>query len=320
MRYVRIPLLGLTISLTTLLGACSDPPEHALPLAAQGIYTGAISNDGTFALIGSMNHGASLWQTGPGERLYNWNHESGGFTDLVATAFSADGSKAVTGAPRSLVVWDTQTGRDLAFWGTPAGVLDLDISNDASRLLMGLEDHSALLIDPRSGAHLRTLLHKGVVGAVALSADAGLAITGSDDESAVVWNLATGARLATLKHSNPVRTVALSPDGQFAFTAAQGREVTLWRTDDGSVWQELSPRNSGVMSAAFSADGERLLVGYVNRTVELWSVRDGARLQRWKLPNRRAHGGAILAVGFAEQAGLYLALRGDGTLLQLRRT
>ena len=106
-----------------LLIGCSDKPERTLAMAAQGIYTGDISSNGELALIGSMNHGASLWQTGPGERLYNWNHESGGFTDLVATAFSADGTKAATAAPRSLVVWDTATGRDLAFWGTPAAVL-----------------------------------------------------------------------------------------------------------------------------------------------------------------------------------------------------
>ncbi len=255
--------------------------------------------------------------------MFNWNHASGSFTDLSSSALSFDGSKAVTADPRTLVVWDTDKGNDIAYWATPAAVLDLAVSNDAQRLLMGLEDHSALLIDPITGDHLQTLLHEGAVGAVALSADASIALTGSDDETAVVWNLATGAPMQRLSHDNPVRVVALTPAGDVAFTASQGREVLLWKTSDGSRWQELSQRNTGVVSAKFSADGERLLIGYVNRSVELWSVTDGQRLTRWTIPSENPlhrSGGAVLAVGFATRPGHFLALSGDGHVFELRRS
>jgi len=307
------------VVLLGLLAGCGDtPPAQTKKLAAQGIYTGALSNDSQYALVGSLNHGASLWNASDHERLYNWSHEAGKVTDLVAAGFSPDGSRAVTTDPRTLVVWDTASGSALAYWTTPAAVLDVSVLA-GDRVLMGLKDHSAVLFDAESGDHLHTLLHEGVVGSVAATDDGRLALTGSDDETARIWSLETGEQLALFQHDNPVRVVALSSSGRLAFSAAQHQRVVVWDPQTGATLQQLSKRNTGITSARFSDDEKLLLLGYVNRRVELWNVDQGRLVDSWDAKARNpwhTTGAAILAVGFKSNRQFY-ALAGDGRLVEL---
>lgn len=302
-----------------LLGACSDSsPSNSSELAAQGIYTGSLSADGRYALIGSLNHGASLWRTDH-ERLYNWSHEAGEVTDLVAAGFAPDGSQAVTTDPRTLVVWDTASGAALAYWATPAPVMDVTLLPAGRGVLMGLKDHSAVLFDARSGDHLHTLLHQGVVGSVAADAQGRFALTGSDDTTARLWNVADGELIQSFQHDNPVRVVALSDSGERAFSAAQNRQVVIWDTATGLPLHILSERNNGITTARFSADEQLLLIGYINRRVELWNAQRGTLINGWDTKARKpmhAAGAAILAVGFRSNSQFF-ALAGDGRLVEL---
>ncbi len=307
-------------SLLAALGGCSEPVDEARELAAQGVYTGALSADASYTLVGSLNHGASLWRNADHERLYNWSHDSGDATDLVAAAFSADGRRAVTTDPRTLVVWDTTSGSALAYWTTPAAVLAVALPADGTRVLMGLADHSAVLFDADAGNHLHTMLHDGTVGTVSVSRDGSRGLTGSDDETAVVWDLSSGEPVASFRHENPVRVVALSADGTHAFSAAANRQVVLWDATTGTVLHRLAEKNRGITTARFGDDGRRLLIGYVNRRVELWDTASGALLKHWETPARNPWhptGAAILAVGFGPGSQV-LALAGDGRLLTLR--
>lgn len=304
------------------LSACSNDAERSLALAAQGVYTAALSTDGQLALVGSMNHGASLWRASSHERLYSWNHRGGDFSTLVATAFSPDGKRAATSDPRTLVVWDTATGKDLAFWGLPGAAMDLALANDGRRVLLGLEDHSAVLFDAGSGAHLQTLLHEGAVGTVAMTADGRQALTGSDDEMVRLWDLGSGALRLQLALGNPIRTVALSDDGSILFAASQGQQVGIWRAADGNLLHELHSRNPGITSARFSTDGTLLLTGQANGEMTLYRVDTGQRLGRWSLQSTGSltgSGKTILSVGFTDDRSRYLAVTSDGHLNTLQQ-
>jgi len=298
-------------------------PTASFELAVQGIYTGALSPDSRFGLVGSLNHGASLWRTSDHARLYNWNHREGEYADLVAADISADGRRAVTTDPRTLVVWDTASGEALSYWTTPSTVLDVALVPNSELVLMGLEDHSAVLFFYCYGDHRETLLHEAPVGAVAVSADGRWAITGSDDETAVLWRVDDGEAVHRLSHGNPVRQVAISASGSYLFTASQNQRVAIWDGATGQVLHTLSERNRGITSARFSSDERHLLVGYVNHVVELWDVVTGSRVQRWNTRARdpwRPTGGAVLAVGFSAAGGRYFALAGDGRLVELSRS
>ncbi len=309
-----------------LLTACgdSDKPSASWSLAAQGFYSGALSDNGQLAVVGSLNHGASMWRILDQERLFNWAHERGEYVELVAADFSPDGSRAVTTDPRTLVLWDTQSGRALNYWATPGAVLDVALLGDNRHVLMGMDDHSALLFDAESGGYEFTFLHEGEVGSVSVNQDGEYALTGSDDHSAVLWSLNSGEAIHTFRHDNPVRAVSLSPAATYSFTAAQGDLVAIWHNDTGQRLHTLYDGiNHGVVTARFSADERLVAVGYTNRQVALFDVATGNKLQNWDPGTRhpmRATGATILEIAFADNAATLYALAGDGRLLQLRRS
>lgn len=317
MHAIRLVLTGMLF-----LAGCTGErsPAQTWEVAAQGLYTGALSEDAGLLIVGSLNHGASLWRTGDHERLFNWSHQSGEYAELVAAAFSPDGSRAVTTDPRTLVLWDTNTGRALNYWATPGAVLDVAMFPDNRLTLLGMDDHSALVFDAESGSYEMTLLHEGKVGAVDVMRNGEAALTGSDDNTAVLWSLNQQQPLHTYRHDNPVREVRLSPDGRFAFTAAQGDLVALWDNTSGERLHVFHKGiNHGVTHARFSANNDSVAVGYANRKVVLYAVPSGRTLQRWDPGRRhamRASGAAILGLGFGRD-GLY-ATTGDGRLLRLQ--
>ena len=316
----------LMLCLSVLAAGCGErsAPSASFAVAAQGLYTASVSDNGQFALVGSLNHGASLWDIQENARLFNWSHAAGEPVELVAADFSPDSSRAVTTDPRTLVMWDTQTGASLAYWATPGAVLSVSMLGDNRRVLMGLDNHSGLLFDAVTGDYLFTFLHEGEVGSVATDQVGKYALTGSDDYSAILWNLVDGSRRHTYAHDNPVRTVALSADGRLAFTAAQGDLVAVWDNDSGEMIHQLhNGPNHGVLSARFSDDGSLLAVGYANRRVMLYDLASGRNLRTWDPGTRhqmRATGAAILALGFSQNQRSVYALTGDGRLLRLSRS
>lgn len=312
------------------VSACESEskPSRTWVVATQGLYAGAISPAGDMVIVGSLNHGASLWKTPENERIFNWSHQQGEFSELVAATFSPDASRAVTTDPRTLVMWNTTTGEAINFWATPGVVLDAQILNDNRNVLLGLDNHSALLFDAVTGAYGQTLLHQGEVGSVAVSKDGSLALTGSDDYTAVLWRLNGGnsqdSAIHTLRHDNPVRAVALSASGRYSFTAAQGDLVAIWDNSSGQIVHTLhNGPNHGARSARFSDDERTVAVGYTNRKVVLYDLSSGQPIHRWDPGTRhalRATGAAILEVAFNSVNGAVLAITGDGRLLELRRS
>jgi len=103
-------------------------------------------------------------------------------------------------------------------------------------VLMGLNDHRAVIFDACSGDLLHTLLHDGVVGSVAVAAQGGFALTGSDDETARRWNVQNGkiidrwdmkARKSMHATGAAIVVVGLKSNRQYFALAGDGRLVQL---------------------------------------------------------------------------------------------
>ncbi|MEZ5595289.1 MAG: PQQ-binding-like beta-propeller repeat protein [Pseudomonadales bacterium] len=315
------PVTAVLICCLVMVSSCSggEQPTGRWNVAVQGLFAAAVSTDARLVIAGSMNHGTSVWQMPEFERLYDWRHRSGENLELVAAAFSPDGTRAVTCDPRTLVLWDTSSGNSLQFWGLPGAAQDLAVMPNGHEVLLGLEDHSALLFDAADGSHRRTFLHEGVVSAVALSADGKLALTGADDNAARLWSVETGTLLFRFNHSSPVRTVAISPDGKRLFTAATNAEVRLWDAETGKVLQRISDRNSSITQAAFAADGSFVLTAELGGQIDRISVASGRRERSWRLPGAdfsRRRGTGVLALNVTPN-GRSWAVSGDGWIISL---
>lgn len=311
-----------------LLCACEQglKPSQSIEVASVGAQGAAISDDGMYAIVGSVYQGGSLWRLADGERLYNWNHKEGEFTTIIAADFSPDGKWAMTADSHTMVLWSVSDGSAQRYWTAPGEILSLALSADGNFALLGLSNESAVLFDVKRGGIRRTFHHQGRVRSVALSDDSRFAVTGSEDFSAVLWDLASGQALHQMQHNDDVQLVAISADGQKVFSAAKYDKAVIWDSNSGQELRQVpleaekAKRGVRFTSAKFSNDGKLLLTGLPDRLVQLWSTDDMREQARWMLPKRDAWkptSAAVLAVGFAPQNLYYFAVASNGLVNRL---
>ena len=320
--------LAILLSLLLTLVGCDSAksPENSYPLTARGSFGASLADDGRFAVIGSFELGGHFWDLQSRERLYDWNHVQGGFSDIISSAFSPEGDFVVTATTTDLVLWQTLDGQPVWFWSSPGEILDMALSRNGDYALLGLANHTAVYFDVKNGGIRHTLRHPARVRSVALSADGRFALTGADDYIARFWDLQSETVISELSFDNVVNRVALSADGQLAFSAATLSSARIWNSQTGEIVHSLSgdetffTRRLSHISARFSNDANRLLTGTSAGQVMLWNTQTGELEQRWRLAER-GHSGPIQtaanSVGFSMGGG-YLAIGSNGLLNELR--
>jgi len=313
----------LIITITLFCTGCDKavPPSSRSEIAVQGIYSAALSNNGSLAVIGSINHGGSLWDLSRKERLFNWNHSNDEFTGIVATAIAPDESFAATASQRTIVLWNLTTGEPVWFWTAPGDVLSMALTPNGDYALLGLTDHTAVLFDIKNGGIKRKFNHQGKVRSVALSDDATLVLTGSDDFTAKLWDLQSGGLLQTWRHENQLVTTALSANGRYAFTAGQADKAIIWNTATGELVKEMPIKKGSYIAGAaytaarFSPDETQLLTGTNSQLVQLWNINSIEEIKRWRVTKKDAWkptSATVMALAFTDRRGRYHAIASNG--------
>lgn len=308
----------------------ASKPTQSVEVAAVGLHSAAISEDGDYVAVGSIYHGASLWRISDFERLFNWNHQSEEQSTIIAADFSDDNRWALTAEPHTMVLWNLGTGRGERYWTAPAEVLDVELNKSATLALLGLEDHSAVIFDIRRGGIRRTFTHQNRVRAVDFSEDARFALTGSEDYTAAVWDTESGDKISEIKHQDDVQFVKLSDDGRLALSVSKYDKAIIWDTRSGELKGEIPlkaeylRRGLTFTSARFSKDNNYLLTGRPDQIVQLWKLDPALEeLQRWKLPKRDAwkpSSTSVLDVAFSGTEKEYIAVGSAGFVHLLTRS
>ena len=315
----------LVFSFSTLLIACSSGDAVSTSeLASQGLYSADISDDAKTSLVGSIQHGGSLWSVQSNERRFNWNHAKDEFTPLISVDIDPSGSYAITGGARTLVLWNTVTGKSEGFWNTPGDIKSLMANENGDFALVGMDDQTARYFDVKNGGIKQTLRTGSIVRAVALDKAGEIAVTGDDNYNVILWDIKTGEQRQKWQLSNRIASVALSSDGKYVFAAAQLGTAKIWSTSSGEVVSEISTggltsRNITYGKAKFSTDNRQLLVGGINSSVKLLSVLTGDTLKSWTLNKKdklRPTGSSVLAVAFGS-GDKYYAIGSNGLLNML---
>jgi len=322
----RVFFVLFFIPLFLFLSACdfAEKPAGSFEVATRGAYSAALSQDGSFALIGSTNHGASYWQVEQQERLFDWNHQPGAFTEITACAISANGEFALTANAQQMVLWNTQTGESLTYFNAPAEILSVSLSRSGKYALLGLSNFTAVLFDAKKGGVLRTFHHDSRVRSVHLSADSSLALTGADDHQARLWDVKKGKLLHSREHRENVQLVRLSPNNKLALTVSKYDQALVWSTDTGEPVAELEisgealKRGKSFTAAEFSSTGDYLLTGSSNREVTLWNTNTMKSEKMWRLTKRKwmkPTGATVLTMAFTDKN--IIAMGSNGLLYSL---
>ncbi len=300
------------------LWGCSSP-EREWQTTSNGAYTAALSPDGQYALIGSIEHGGSLWRLKDGERLYDWNHIAGEYSELIASTFSTDSKFALTAEKKRFVLWEVATGKARGFWPAQGGILAMALSDGGHYALIGQEDYTALYIDTTTGSVLSKLSHSGDINAVAISADGKTGVTGSEDGIMKVWNLAQAKVTFSYQLGDDISAVAISNNANLVFASLYYGKGKIWLTQSGKQVSEIGHNRTTITKATFSADNKTLLTGFTARRVMLWDVNTGEALQNWRADAPlfwRPSGLVVTDVAYGRQSGTYLNVFSNGLVYQ----
>ncbi|MGO3738561.1 MAG: WD40 repeat domain-containing protein [Marinomonas foliarum] len=303
-----------------LLSCSAEAPVRTAKYAVQGLHAAVLSDDGSAALIGSIQHGGSYWVNAINERRFNWNHTPNEYTTLLGVDIDPSGQFAATGGGRSLVLWNTTTGRSDGFWTTPGDIQSLKLTQNGDFALVGLNDQTARFFDIKQGGIRQTLRTGATVRAVDVTADGLLGVTGDDLSKVILWDMQTGEKRFEWPLDNAIASVALSADGKYAFGAAQLGNAKIWSTRTGQELTKIDTgalkyRNVTISQAAFSQDDRSILLGEVTGRVSLVQVSTGTVQKEWDVvqENARLTGSSVLALAHGSD-NRYYAIGSNGFL------
>jgi WD40 repeat protein len=274
----------------------------------------ALSPDGQFAAASGADKVVKLWEVASGREAFSLSLEgdprirSGARQGSLA--FSPDGRFLTFWTPGAVLVWETETGRQVLTFaleiGQPVVVRAVEFSPDLHPLAVAtvgirpkapnhpsLEhiDPAVTLWDLTSGRQHHTLRGRtGQPHHLCFSPHGQLLAVGftglrdprapGDSFTVRVWNAMTGQDVLTLQgYGSTLTAVAFSPDRRRIATSESGvgagATIRLW---DALTGQELLKVNEKQIlmdqQLAFSADGQRLLAGGTGAVdgVRVWEV------------------------------------------------
>jgi WD40 repeat protein len=245
----------------------------------------AMAIDGKYAVSGSEDGTARIWEVPSGKLLARLEHGS-----LVnAVLLANDGNYLATRG-------ETKAGKPaVRLWSAPGGKLITQIpqadgaiafSPDSKRFAVAttVGDSSGLLIyDPATGKKIFSI-SGGAPHALAFTAD-GKRLTNGER----VWNAVTGQEVSRFQfqadENASVRAVAFSPDDKFVVTGTGGQFAFLW---DAATGQRLKTfrqkrqksyaaledvfRHDFSMTVSFSPDGKYLATAGGDIQARVWEV------------------------------------------------
>ena len=283
----------------------------------------AFSPDGKFALTGSSDHTARLWNL---VKSPITSQELIGHTDRIrSVACSPNGHFALTGSEdKTARLWDLTKFpiTCLVLTGHTHWVTRVAFSPDNRFALTGSSDNKGRLWDLTQSpiASKELIGHTDPITSVAFSPDSRFALTGSCDNSARLWDL-TKSPITSQEltgHTNTIMAVAFSPDGRSALTGSYDKTARLWDlTKSPIASQKLTGHTFQILSVAFSPNGRFCLTGSDDRTARLWDLTKSPIISQ----ELRGHT-AIISVAFSPNSCFALTGSWDNSahLWDLRRS
>lgn len=198
--------------------------------------------------------------------------------DLLAIAFSPDGTLLATGIDRQVLVWHIADRRQVAtLEGHTAWVMAVAFSPDGTLLASGSNDQTLRLWSVETGQCVKTLRgHSSEVQTITFSPDGQVLASGSNDQTISLWNVQTHQRLRVLQgHCDRLLSVLFSPDGQHLISCADDQTVCVWNCQSGALLQTIATHVNWLLSVALSPDGMTLVTGSDHCTVKFWNLQTG---------------------------------------------
>ncbi|WP_462156667.1 WD40 repeat domain-containing protein [Pseudoalteromonas sp. GB56] len=305
MRIIRTLIVTSLISLTI---ACQPQQSDAIkqyPHAASGAYDAALSSDGHYSLVSTVEHGVAVWDNQVNALKFQWYLSEDEQNLVIALDIAPDSSAAVTATKDQFAVWDLASGENRGYYQIDKShIRDIAISKEGRYVLYGRADGVAVHVDLETGRRIEFLGHQEKINAVALSPNGFYALTGGNDYSAYLWDTRTGQVVYRFNHASRVTQVALDPQARFAFTAGSKKQAIIWDLTTGAQHSNLQyiARQKIFSAVRFSDDAKWLATGSPSRELALWNIDTGERVLDYLVAARehsQPKSAVVFAVAFA---------------------
>ena len=251
----------------------------------------AFSPDMRFALSGSMNDTATLWDLTAATAVRTFSAPRGYTGDGLIVAFSKDGLYGMTGG-KGLKIWDLSTGGEVKTIGDRR-TMSIAVSPDKQSVLTGewpsevfSTPHPYMILwDINAGSEIRGYKDPegSAVSTVAISPDGRYALSGHLGGKMFLWDVASGRVINSVKADRAflapdVNSVAFSPDGRRIVTCSWDHTAKVWDASSGKELLNLKGHTRRLHGVAFSPDGRQIATGSEDHTAKLWDSFGGKEL------------------------------------------
>ncbi|MBQ4834292.1 hypothetical protein J8L70_13650 [Pseudoalteromonas sp. MMG010] len=298
----------LTVSCLFIF-SCEDKHQQATASyehTSTGAFSSALSHDGKYSLISSINHGVALWDNQQHALKYLWSEQQDQDSLVHTVAIAYDNSVAVTAEKNTFSVWSISTGENLGYYKIQtSSIRDIAISNQGRSVLYGRSDGVVVYIDLETARRIEFLGHQDKINTVDISPNGYYALSGSNDYAAYFWDTRTGQVIHRFNHPTRVTQVTLDSQGQYAFTADSMQQAHVWQLTTGDLVSKLKyiARQKIFTAVRFNQQGTLLATGSPNKQVDLWRVSNGEKLQSWQVTPRkgsRPKSAVVLDIAFID--------------------
>jgi len=275
------------------------------------VLTVAFSPDSQYALTGSVDRTASLWDVNTGKELRTfWGHQG----EIRSVMFSPDGKYILTGSTdKTAKLWEVETGKEVrSFNGHQAQIYSIAFSPSGKYVLTGSKDKTAKLWEIDTGSEIQSFEgHNDEIYSVTFSSDGEYVLTGSKDNLAKLWEVSTGNEIRSFDgHNAEINSVAFSPTGKYVLTGSKDTTAKLWEANTGNEIRSFNGHKDRVYGVAFSPDEQYALTGSVDKTAKLWEINTGDEIQSFE-----GHIAPVQSVAFSPNGQYVLTGSWDDTAI-----
>lgn len=176
---------------------------------------------------------------------------------------------------RSIVLWDTQTGKQLSMTALDFDVRDIYFL-DEKNVIIVTNDQQLKVWDCQRQLQ-KTIFpgHSQKINALEFSGNGEMLASVSNDHTIRLWQTSTGKLQKTLTgHSADVNCAAFSSNSALLVSGSKNKDSTskLWNINTNKVHTLFQHNNQDIYSVAFSEDDKMVAVGSAENAATLWQV------------------------------------------------
>jgi WD40 repeat protein len=178
--------------------------------------------------VGVLDTSIELWSV-RGERLAALPDDK---VIGAAVSFSPDDRRIASGGLDGARIWDISSGRMIGEVNGAAPVTSVEFDATGTRLLIGHQNGTAILLDATTLAPIRSYERASTLASARICAGGALIAAVSSDGLVSVWDTATSLLLAQFSHGAATGDLAVSRDGgRRLLTTGSDQRAVIWRLD-----------------------------------------------------------------------------------------